>query len=609
MTGLVFSIENIFSTDFDNGCLGQNEVKKYFIAPYQRGYKWASDTRNSPVPLLMQDLNDAFDAYKSNNKKGEYYLQYITVKRNEKGNYLEVIDGQQRLTTLSLLFSCLSLNENCPNITLQKLSYAIRENVNSFLEQYIFNSEKLKELINLYWDKNGILIDGKEYNEQDIYYLFQAVKKINELLPKNEISEFYKYVKENVNIIVNLVEPHISSEKVFRNLNSNKIELTNTDLIKGLLLTKTARNREENIRFKELMEYRATMGRQWDEISNWIRGKEINSYYFSSTLEDAMHKLVELLAVKNNFKKDNSTTDENKYELFNFYQSKIKKGEKSAKEFFVDLKLLFAILKEWFYDDEIYNLFGFLFFAKGTQFSRTEIINYLELNRIDLKNELNKKVKEMLPQSDTISSLAYGDDDDEIHRLLLYLSVFPSNSDSTRFDFYKFQNNWSLEHIFPQNPVEMPDELGKKDIALINGLIESKKFEISEFITEERTKTEVVKIYAGLKKKLKNTKCSLSLIEKEMIFCMIRTKELNSIGNMALLSSPDNSSNSNGMFDFKRQNIVKRISEGSFVPKHTYDVFSKLISAKMKPDLTVWTEEDIKAHSEWIIDKSSQFSN
>ena len=609
MTGLVFSIENIFSTDFDNGCLGQNEVNKFFIAPYQRGYKWASDTKNSPVPLLMQDLNDAFDAYKSNNKKGEYYLQYITVKKNDRGNYLEVIDGQQRLTTLSLLFSCLSLNKNCPNITLKKLSYAIRENVNNFLEQFIFNSEKLTELVNITWNKNGILIDGKEYNEQDIFYLFHAVKKINELLPKNEIPDFYKYVKENVNIIVNLVEPHITSEKVFRNLNSNKVELTNTDLIKGLLLTKTARNKEENIRFKELMEYRATMGRQWDEISSWIRGKEISSFYFSSAIEDAMHKLVELLAIKNNFKQDNNATDDNKYDLFNFFQSKIKKGEKSAKEFFIELKLLFAVLKEWFFDDEIYNLLGFLFFAKGTPFSRIEIIKYFELNRTDLKNELNKKVKEILPKNDTISNLAYGDDDDEIHRLLLSLSVFPSNTDSTRFDFFKFQNNWSLEHIFPQNPDEWPDELGEKDIDLIMSLVENKKFEFTKFITEERTKKDVKTVYAGLKKKLKNSKCSLLPIEKEMIFYMIRTKELNSIGNMALLSSSDNSSNSNGMFDFKRQNIVKRVSEGSFVPKHTYDVFSKLLSKKMKPDLTVWTEEDIKAHSEWIIEKSSMIND
>ena len=46
--------------------------------------------------------------------------------------------------------------------------------------------------------------------------------------------------------------------------------------------------------------------------------------------------------------------------------------------------------------------------------------------------------------------------------------------------------------------------------------------------------------------------------------------------------------------------IAKRVSNGSFVPKHTYDVFSKLISEKMTPELNVWNETDIQKHEEWI---------
>lgn len=70
---------------------------------------------------------------------------------------------------------------------------------------------------------------------------------------------------------------------------------------------------------------------------------------------------------------------------------------------------------------------------------------------------------------------------------------------------------------------------------------------------------------------------------------------------MALLTKSDNSSNKNGMFDKKRQNIARRVSLGSFVPKHTYDVFSKLVSENMTPELNAWTERDIEKHGEWII--------
>jgi hypothetical protein len=80
----------------------------------------------------------------------------------------------------------------------------------------------------------------------------------------------------------------------------------------------------------------------------------------------------------------------------------------------------------------------------------------------------------------------------------------------------------------------------------------------------------------------------------------MRSNKLNTIGNMALLDIKDNIANSNGMFDFKRLKIVQKISEGSFVPKHTYDVFSKLLSPDMSKDLITWNEKDINAHISYI---------
>jgi hypothetical protein len=61
-----------------------------------------------------------------------------------------------------------------------------------------------------------------------------------------------------------------------------------------------------------------------------------------------------------------------------------------------------------------------------------------------------------------------------------------------------------------------------------------------------------------------------------------------------------NSSLSNGMFEGKRKKIADKVSEGAFVPKHTFDVFSKLISSEMSPNLSAWTPEDIVIHQDTL---------
>src|SRR5260221_3532197 len=98
----IFNIRDIFNSATEEGALFQHQAKCYYIAPYQRGYKWASHHSYDSVCLLMKDLFDAAETQSS-----EYYLQFITTKLStvEGEHVLEVIDGQQRLTTLTILLS------------------------------------------------------------------------------------------------------------------------------------------------------------------------------------------------------------------------------------------------------------------------------------------------------------------------------------------------------------------------------------------------------------------------------------------------------------------------------------------------------------------------
>ena len=124
MGKLLYTVKEIFSSDSQDGCLGINEADGYYIAPYQRGYKWQSSEEWTASDQVNTLLRDVYDAWKRN-QDSTYYLQFITVKRTlETGRrVLEVIDGQQRLTTLSILAAVLKNDFNLNDFAGNSIDY------------------------------------------------------------------------------------------------------------------------------------------------------------------------------------------------------------------------------------------------------------------------------------------------------------------------------------------------------------------------------------------------------------------------------------------------------------------------------------------------------
>ena len=325
---LIFNIGNIFNSTTAEGALQQHGAKHYYIAPYQRGYKWASNHPNDAVCLLMKDLLNAAES-----PTGEYYLQFITTKLSKVNdiNVLEVIDGQQRLTTLTILLSVLSSKQKNDKqaISNNLLSYEVRPKVTDFFSNHIY--QNIDSIISKTW--TDFINEFPENNEQDIFYLFNAVNKISDFIDENfekidTIINFEKYVLENVKIILNNIERNVSCEEIFSNLNDNKVELTSSELIKGLILTNTARERNDTdrrITYKEIIEIRAVMGRQWDELSHWANREDIKSFFFYNS-NNVLDELLILLALKDGFKPTVDRSDKN--EVFNHIQTQIKKERK-----------------------------------------------------------------------------------------------------------------------------------------------------------------------------------------------------------------------------------------------------------------------------------------
>ena len=621
MKELVFNIKNIFSTDSSEGCLGQYDAAKYHIPAYQRGYKWASIKPTDAVQVLMNDLWEAFQSSKNSNRK-EYYMQYITVKKIVRENHLEVIDGQQRLTSFSILLSVLNmLLNNEENIVKNKLDYAIRED---FFNEYIYEHDKLLVFVEAKYKKEGLDINGEFKNNQDIFYLHSAaqyiykfcdekIDKDDEGLPLNDglqkLKEFTDFILNFVKIIVNEVEPHIDSERVFRNLNSNKVPLTEAELIKGLLLTKAARSNFEQSNkkhFREVLEVRTALGRQWDEIATWVNDKKVKHFFFSANNEEfteksfnkrigreismgrekiAHEKALLLLMLSMTFNKDIEIKD-SQYLLFNYFHSETKNNNSSL-ELLIKLKEIFLILKDRFQNDQIYNVMGYQFFVEGSGENK---INYLTKNiywsKEKLFSELIKDRNKHLPSN--LDELKYGNEyNTQIHKVLLALNVFETAKEKTeiRFDFYNFRvkNNWSLEHIFPQSP-----EGTWRGITQI--LTDEEKKEILKMIGDEYENIQEVKRVLSLPER--------TVDEKEIYYKALQKTWVNNLGNMSLLALPDNSSNGCAMFKLKRDNVNELIQNGSFVPKHTFEIFNKI---NIQSDsILKWTKEDSDAHFKYI---------
>jgi len=613
MKRFIYSIEDIFK--IESGCLFDYKVEGYYIAPYQRGYKWKSDSIHDQVPVLLLDIYEAYVKNTLSKNNQEYYLQYITVKKLD--NLFEVIDGQQRLTTLTLLFNVLETFFSIENCTKNKSTFLV--SYSRYEHENIFDT--ITDLL-----KNNE--DEDTLQEQDKYYMLKASKCIKTFFDiifidedKKEFGEFIQFLKENVKIIVNKEDENTSAEEVFANLNDNKVPLTNAYLIKGLLLTKASRlsMNHKSKRFAEIMDERVIMGRMWDEINTWFSNKDVALFFFGNE-QNGMENMLKLVRFKpvetktnviNTFKNSFSVQSNNfnsHYELFNEFHEHIISSQ-DAFFYLNEIKHTYKRLKSWYYDNEFYNLIGYKQLVSNYRLkNKTGYSNFIkELLNKDSNEEVLLNLKdfllEKLPKEDKMDSLGYKRYNETLF-LLLAINVFPQtiaytsngNFRNYRFDFYAYENEkWSLEHIFPQNPNSNNFNI-KDDKDWVLGKIKKIKKTLTD---EDQFK------FDTLIEKITNDE---DINSNEIDFIFDDFRDHDNLGNMALLSGRVNSALSNGFYNTKRKILLNKINQGSFVPKHTIDVFSKMLEIKVESNskikfddsLTIWSNNDVDAHRFFI---------
>ncbi len=204
--------------------LESQETKTYVIPVYQRNYAWEEDE----ITALIKDVYDSF----VKNKNDFYYIgTLVTYKRGD--SVYEVIDGQQRLTTIYIILKVLGIKE-----IRNKLTYGARKNSAATIA-------KLDDYPNL-----GEEIDCGIRNGYDF-----AKKAFDAIVEEPERKEFTKYFLDQVHIIHYKVPKDVDLNHYFEVMNSRGEQLEKHEIVKSLL--------SQHLNKKDL----ATFSRVWEACS------------------------------------------------------------------------------------------------------------------------------------------------------------------------------------------------------------------------------------------------------------------------------------------------------------------------------------------------------
>ncbi|MCD1119181.1 DUF262 domain-containing protein [Chryseobacterium turcicum] len=447
--------------------------KGQFVVPeYQRGYKWSvKDKKNeSSITYFIKSLRQAYD-----NELKEYFIEAVTVV--EESGKIILVDGQQRTTSLFLLFAFLEDKDFIKN----KLNYDVRKDSHEWLNNYLLESAYSPD----------------EDDSQDIYYFKQAIIQIKNILDENfDLRDFSLFIKNNVFLLYNVISKD-KAINTFIALNGLKAIMKDEELIKSDLLIKSSRiqnninqNKEQQFGIEwKINEDRGRLARNWDKWLYWWNQDEIKDYFGTGN----HHPLYYLLITYWNISGENKKSKD--FSFDNFKSQFISDGI-SAKKHFEGLRKLQKTFEDLYNNPLSHNFLGLIlktsnsresslrYFldAKNTdkikleEYSKWSLIGstHLEIinNTTEKVNDLeteeyvcvkNRKAREAI---DLVNEkyVYWNENDGEYKdsrkefafRFLLLLNILEDNKLKRKFDFSIWQNR-SLEHIFPKSKMKILD--------------------------------------------------------------------------------------------------------------------------------------------------------
>lgn len=549
----------------------EGKPQRYFIAAYQRGYRWTQ----LQVTQLLEDIRE-FTKRRSPQPDDFYCLQPLVMRVSEKGGY-EVVDGQQRLTTLMLILR--HFNERLTEKYRQpvyRLEYETRPELLAFLD---------------------LPTEEQANKNVDFFHLKMAMDAIEDWFADkdSELEEIKSAFQGKTKIIWYEIAETEHPVDVFTRLNVGKIPLTNDELIRALFLKRSSGDEAESRNLQTQIAY------EWDHIEKTLQADAF-WYFVSNDLERAQNRiglLFELVAgaegIPEAFKHD-------PYGIFLTFGMRLKQPGVTLEAEWRKIKQAFLLLEEWYEDRVLFHMVGYLVSegvginairehsvncAKSTfqQRLRQEVFAKA-IDAKSIRSLSEADIQELV--EDRLESLNYPSPKIRSMLLLFNVATLLQNSQSNlRFQFDSFKSeSWNIEHVrsvTADKPERHHDRV--KWLETCRSYLESMHV---ESVLQEG-------MVAFMELPLANATNELfdPLYDRVIAYFKENTAEAadNSIANLALLDEYTNKSYKNAVFAVKRQRLLQLDQSGIFVPLCTRNVFLKCYSPQVD-NVMFWSEAD-----------------
>ena len=577
--------------------IGDLSNLKFYIPNYQRGYRWKQ--------VQVEDLlNDIDEFISSPDKSSEFYcLQPLVVKETvpnpsdfindlpkadsdyvlqatreaiAKNTRWEVIDGQQRLTTIYLILSYLAQNnsETCfDKGQLYDLTYETRTDSADFLKS---------------------IGSGKTPKEHFVDFLFmnKAYNTIAEWFMCKDSSYRLLFAQTLLNRVKFIwYETTEKSTTVFKRLNLGKIGLTNAELIKALFLN--------NSNFHGSDHKKIIIASQWDEFENRLQNDDFwlfihSPQYDKPTRMEFIFNLIcdmNILDEHIEWAKDTnkrSIIGTDKYRTFRYFDAFFRsdKAHQAAEMKNIEIielcwqevKDIFRAFEEWYSDLKLYHYVGFLInegmsvpellklWSSHYMHSGTNDTTESCSDKKEFLEALKERIKEKIAHCRNLDQqyeIEASCPKTECRPLLLLHNIqtvidqnkgFSQREDYKLGVFYKFpfhlykKESWNVEHIDSNTTNELDTETEKLKWLKVSWYFLPDKHELREAIKmyideKDAEKKDFEKLHSEILEHFESRGTSLN------------DREKNKIENFVLLDEHTNKSYGNAIFPMKKMVI------------------------------------------------------